>query len=1023
MSKLPVSFLRTPFLLLLLILIPTPLQVNSRSDNTERATLLNLKRQWGNPPSIQSWNSSSSPCDWPEIECANGTVTGIILRDKNITHKIPATICDLRNLNILDLSYNYIPGEFPRVLYNCSKLQLLDLSQNYFVGPIPDDIDRIPTLQYIDLGANNFSGDIPEAIGRLPELHTLNLYQNEFNGTFPRDIGNLSNLEVLRMAYNDKFVPAPIPPEFGRLRKLRFMWMTVTNLIGEIPENISGLPSLEHLDLARNNLVGAIPSGLFLLKNLSYVYLFHNRLAGEIPSLVESTNLIGVDLSMNNLTGSIPEDFGKLKYLKLLSLFTNQLTGEIPKSLGLLPLIDFRVFSNKLTGTLPAEMGLNSKLEAFEVSGNQLSGQLPQHLCDGGALQGLVAFSNNLSGELPKWVGNCTSLRTVQLHENNFSGELPFGLWTSLNLSSLMLTDNSFSGELPSKFARNLSRLEIGKNKFSGQIPVGVASWVNLVVYDASNNLLSGKIPVELTSLHRLNSLFLDGNQLSGELPSEIISWKSLTTLNLSRNKLSGKIPGVVGYLPDLLYLDLSENQLSGEIPPEIGNLRLTSLNLSYNQLSGKIPYQFENLAYENSFLNNSNLCADNPIPGVPSCYTTQLGSSNKLSSTYLAMILVLAVIVFLVTLSLVLYKLRGCRTKKHRRNLGTWKITSFRRLDFEKLNILSNLTENNLLGSGGSGKVYRIPTDRPGEFVAVKRIWSDKTLDHKLEKEFMAEVQVLGMIRHSNIVKLLCCFSCQDTKLLVYEYKENQSLDKWLHGKERRSTTGMNPVHLMVLDWPKRLQIAIGVAQGLYYMHNDCSPPIIHRDVKSSNILLDAEFKASIADFGLAKILDQHGKPQTMSAVAGSVGYIAPEYAYTAKVNEKIDVYSFGVVLLELATGRDAQSGDEHMSLAEWAWWHYKERKSIADALDNEIKKACYLEEMSSVFKLGLMCTGTSPSTRPSMEEVLQILCRCSTSRASEGKKMGSEFDVAPLLGSATYLSSYKQSRKVSEEDADSYV
>lgn len=140
-------------------------------------------------------------------------------------------------------------------------------------------------------------------------------------------------------------------------------------------------------------------------------------------------------------------------------------------------------------------------------------------------------------------------------------------------------------------------------------------------------------------------------------------------------------------------------------------------------------------------------------------------------------------------------------------------------------------------------------------------------------------------------------------------------------------------------------------------------------------------------------------------------------------KVNEKIDVYSFGVVLLELTTGRDAKSGDEHMSLAEWAWWHYKERKSIADALDNEIKKACYLEEMSSVFKLGLMCTVTSPSTRPFMEEVLQTLCRCGTSGAYEGKKMGSEFDVAPLLGSATYLSSYKQSRKVSEEDADSFV
>ncbi|XP_059461694.1 receptor-like protein kinase HSL1 [Corylus avellana] len=1021
MSKLPLTFPKTPLLLLLLILIPVLLQVNSQSLNSERATLLNVKQQWGNPPSIQSWNSSSSPCDWPEIICANGTVTGINLCDKNITDKIPATICDLRNLNVLNLTYNYIPGEFPRVLYNCSKLKILDLSQNYFVGPIPDDIDQIPTLQYIDLGANNFSGDIPKAIGSLPELHTLMLYQNEFNGTFPREIGNLSNLEVLFMAYNE-FVPAPIPVDFGRLRKLRFMWMTMTNLVGGIPENISSLPSLEHLNLARNNLVGAIPSGLFLLKNLSYVYLFHNRLSGEIPRLVESTNLIEIDLSMNNLRGSIPEDFGKLQNLKLLSLFTNQLTGEIPTSLGKLPgLIDFRVFSNKLTGNLPAELGLHSKLEAVEVSGNQLSGQLPQHLCDGGALQGLTAFSNNFGGELPKWVGNCTTLRTVQFQENNFSGEIPSGLWTSLNLSSLMLTGNSFSGELPSKFAKNLSRLEIGNNKFSGQIPVGVSSWVNLVVFEASNNLLSGKIPVELTSLPHLNSLLLDGNQLSGELPSEIISWKSLTTLNLSRNKLSGQIPAVVASLPNLLYLDLSENQLSGEIPPEIGNLRLTSLNLSSNQLSGKIPYQFEN--YENSFLNNPNLCADNPIPGIPSCYTTQLGSSNKLSSTYVAMIIVLAVIVFLVSVSLAVYKLRGCRTKKCGRNLETWKITSFRRLDFKQLNILSNLTENNRIGSGGSGKVYRIATDRPGEFVAVKRIWSDKTVDHKLEKEFMAEVQVLGTIRHSNIVKLLCCFSSEDTKLLVYEYKENQSLDKWLHGKKRKSSAGMNPMHHMILDWPKRLQIAIGAAQGLYYMHHDCSPPIIHRDVKSSNILLDSEFKASIADFGLARILDKYGKPQTMSIVAGSIGYIAPEYAYTSKVNEKIDIYSFGVVLLELTTGRDAKSGDEHMSLAEWSWWYYKEGKPIIDALDNEIKKPCYLEEMSSVFKLGLMCTGRSPSTRPSMKEVLQILCRCGPPRDCEGKKKGIEFDVAPLLGSVTYLSSYKQSQKVSEEDADNFV
>uniref|UniRef100_A0A2N9G5D8 Protein kinase domain-containing protein n=1 Tax=Fagus sylvatica TaxID=28930 RepID=A0A2N9G5D8_FAGSY len=344
-------------------------------------------------------------------------------------------------------------------------------------------------------------------------------------------------------------------------------------------------------------------------------------------------------------------------------------------------------------------------------------------------------------------------------------------------------------------------------------------------------------------------------------------------------------------------------------------------------------------------------------------------------------------------------------------------------RLNFTDWNILSNLTENNIVGSGGSGKVYWIPTNQ-GQFVAVKKIWNNKMLDHRLEKEFLAEVQILGTIRHSNIVKLLCCISSENSKLLVYEYMENQSLDRWLHGKKRKSLTGE-----MVMDWPRRLQIAIGAAQGLSYMHHDCSPPVIHRDVKSSNILLDSEFKARIADFGLAKMLEKHGESRTMSAVAGSFRLLCPsfvhcfiqylaEYAYTTKVNEKIDVFSFGVVLLELTTGREPN--DENMSLAQWAWRHNSEEgNSITDALDDEIKKPCYLEEMITVFKLGLICTSKSPATRPSMKEVLQILCWSGPQGVNTGKKMGS--DVAPLLGSVS--SNYKHNKNVCEEDGDSLV
>ncbi|KAF7152707.1 hypothetical protein RHSIM_Rhsim01G0083700 [Rhododendron simsii] len=294
-----------------------------------RTTLLTIKQQWGNPSQLSSWNTSSPPCSWPEITCTNDTVTGLNFTNYNITESIPPSICDLKNLTMLDLSYNCFLGYFPTILYNCSSLQYLDLSQNYFVGPIPSNVDRLSSsLRYIDVGANSFSGDIPQAIGRLPELRFLKLYMNQFNGSFPAEIGNLSNLEDLSMAYNPLFTPAKIPPEFGKLKKLTFLWITQANLIGEIPGNFSGLSSLEWLDLSSNDLEGPFPKALFQLKNLSVAYLYSNRLTGGIPTPIQSLNLTLIDLSNNNLSGSIPEDFGKLQQLELLHLHFNLFSGE-----------------------------------------------------------------------------------------------------------------------------------------------------------------------------------------------------------------------------------------------------------------------------------------------------------------------------------------------------------------------------------------------------------------------------------------------------------------------------------------------------------------------------------------------------------------------------------------------------------------------------------------------------------------------------------------------------------------------
>uniref|UniRef100_A0ACD5ZSI9 Uncharacterized protein n=1 Tax=Avena sativa TaxID=4498 RepID=A0ACD5ZSI9_AVESA len=997
-----------PFpLLLLLAALLLAGQSSSQPTSGDQATLLVIKNDWGNPAQLASWDPAAHAdhcSNWTGVACEGvgrgRVVTGLSLARLNITGGVPASVCDLQNLTSLDLSYNNLTGGFPApALYACSQLRFLDLSNNLFDGVLPDDIGRLSrAMEHLNLSANSFGGAVPAAVAGLPRLRSLILDTNQFTGAYPAaEISKLAGLERLTLADNP-FAPAPAPPEFARLTNLTYLWMSGMNMTGEIPEAYSNLTELTLIAMTGNRLTGQIPDWVLQHPKLEQVYFFTNALTGELPRKITAVNLIEFDVSTNQLNGEIPQDIGNLKNLKLLFLYTNQLTGTIPASIATLPkLWDIRIFENKLSGELPQDLGKHSPLGNLEVCNNNLSGSLPESLCANGILFDIVVFNNNFSGELPKNLGDCVKLNNIMLYNNHFSGEFPAKIWSFPLLTTVMIQNNGFSGVLPATISENISRIDMGNNKFSGSFPTSATV---LHVFKGENNLLSGDLPANMSKFPDLTELSMSGNQLTGPIPTSVNLLQKLNSLDLSDNRMSGPIPpSSIGLLPSLTLLDLSGNELTGGIPPDFSNLNLNALNMSSNQLTGEVPPSLQSAAYEGSFLGNRGLCArkDSGVK-LPTCGGR---AHDELSMGLIILFSMLAGIVLVgcVGIACLLF-----RRRKEMQDVTDWKMTQFTHLGFSESDVLNNIREENVIGSGGSGKVYRIHLPASvgggdeehgggGRMVAVKKIWNTRKLDAKLDKEFESEVKVLGNIRHNNIVKLLCCISSQDVKLLVYEYMENGSLDRWLHHREREGAPAP-------LDWPTRLAIAIDSAKGLSYMHHDCAQSIVHRDVKSSNILLDPEFHAKIADFGLARMLVKSGEPESVSAIGGTFGYMAPEYGYRPRVNEKVDVYSFGVVLLELTTGKVANDGGADFCLAEWAWRRHQKGPPFNDVVDAHICDPAYMSDILSVFTLGVICTGENPLARPSMKEVLHRLIRCDrTSPEAQACQLDYYDGGAPLL------------------------
>ncbi|XP_019420110.1 PREDICTED: probable LRR receptor-like serine/threonine-protein kinase At5g45780 [Lupinus angustifolius] len=529
---------------------------------------------------------------------------------------------------------------------------------------------------------------------------------------------------------------------------------------------------------------------------------------------------------------------------------------------------------------------------------------------------------------------------------------------------------------------------------------VGCSAEGYVISLEMASASLSGTLCPGIGNLTHLQTLLLQNNKLSGPIPAEIGKLLELRTLDLSGNELAGEIPSSLGFLTHLSYLRLSRNKLSGQIPQLVANLTgLSFLDLSFNNLSGHSP---KILAKGYSISGNNFLCTSSQSCMNVSELLNDTGSSQKVSSHHRKVLSVVISIscTFVISVMLLVYWLQWYRSRilyssyveqDYEFDIGHLKRFSFRELQ----SATANFSPKNIVGQGGFGVVYKGCLANK-MLVAVKRL---KDPNYTGEVQFQTEVEMIGMAVHRNLLRLYGFCMTPDERLLVYPFMPNGSVADRL-----RETCREKPA----LDWNRRMHVALGAARGLLYLHEQCSPKIIHRDVKAANILLDESFEAVVGDFGLAKLLDQRDSHVT-TAVRGTVGHIAPEYLSTGQSSEKTDVFGFGILLLELITGQKALgtgNGQIQKGMILDRVRTLSEEKRLEALVDRDLKGCFDPVELEKAAELSLQCTQSLPSLRPKMSEVLKILESLvgQSLRAEESQGGGNLYDERTCSFSQNY-------------------
>ncbi|KAD5802683.1 hypothetical protein E3N88_14043 [Mikania micrantha] len=987
-------------------------------------TILNLSE---NPHLfINSTSIFQLPSGLEQIQLSNCGIKGLVFDNLLVKFK---------NLGVVNLSKNNLTGFLPETLVlNLDSIKVLDLSSNNIFGSIPVAISNYTNLLNLNLSYNLITGSIPKSLGNLKSLQILDVSHNLLTGWIPDELDNLCG-SLLELGLGSNNISGTIPGWFSSCSWLRVLDVSNNNLSGPLPDSMfTSMGSLEQLILSNNNISGPFPATISLCEKLKVVDFSSNMLSGTIPSGLchGASSLEELRVPDNLISGQIPEDISQCWKLKTIDLSLNYLEGTIPASMGNLENLEqFFAWYNGIEGNIPVEMGKLKNLKDLILNNNHLTGNIPVELLNCSNLEWISLTSNSISGEIPPEFGLLSRLAVLQLANNSLSGSIPNELGNCSSLVWLDLNSNKLTGEIPPRIGRHVGAPSLigilsgntivfvrnvgnsckgvgGLLEFAGIRPERLLQVPTLRTCDF-RRMYSGPILSMFTQYQTLEYLDLSYNDLGGKIPDEFGEMIALQVLVLSHNQLSGEIPATLGRLKNMGVFDASHNRLQGHIPESFSNLTfLVQIDLSNNELTGQIPTRGQlSTLPESQYANNTGLCGvpleecspvDNPVadPGGDHGGGRRQSAKTWANNIIMAILILVAIVCLLIVWAIAMRVKRKVVEEQKllerlqaSRSATTWKIEKekeplsinvatfqrqLRKLKFSQLIEATNgFSSESLIGCGGFGEVFRAKL-KDGSSVAIKKL---VRLSCQGDREFMAEMETLGKINHKNLVPLLGYCKIGEERLLVYEFMEFGSLDEMLHRRSMHDASNRR-----ILSWEERKKIARGAAKGLCFLHHNCIPHIIHRDMKSSNVLLDHEMEAHVSDFGMARLINALDTHLSVSTLAGTPGYVPPEYYQSFRCTAKGDVYSLGVVFLELLSGKRPTDKEDFgdTNLVGWTKMKVREGKS-REVIDPELLPKHEEHEKESVKELArfleitLQCVDDFPSRRPNMLQVVTLL------------------------------------------------